>query len=799
MENQINISEFRKQCEEFYAGGSKHTAMDMDKLFIHASPALRAELSSVQDAVRREYHARVERDRETLLKELRATVKPSRAHCKDIVAALKSFISKHHTTNNPGIEIFLIALYNLIRLQRSHPNRLTWRVDNAVFTENGDKEYATDAYKLVVQHFSCSCTVVDSRNASYILPASLSNSQLSTIARTFPASVKRSRRIVAAIAGDVESGKSDKLATGSVYISEERREEQKEGRVLARREEKGMIRRLQSDVVNPITTNNLIDFSSNDYLSLSRNASLTHRVKVRLAESEVMGSGGSRLLDGDSTFYRSLERRLASFYNPHNDALLFNSGYDANYSIFSTLPDSTDVIIYDELIHASVHDGMRASRVSRERVWAMQHSNVSHLRELLSKAAQVTPNGSVFVAVEAVYSMDGDLCPLAEIADAMQLHTNTHLVVDEAHSTGYIGRGRGLTSALGLDKHVAVKLNTFGKALCAAGAVVTCKSSVRHYLVNYARPLIFSTSMTHANLHILDIVHEVLASGGLDDDINRLVRNSRYLRSTLKRINRLDQVGMTDAADNTPIIPIVTPHSKELAQYLQKSGFCVRHITFPTVPLGSDRVSLSTFVIDIAISHREISRMNHNHGDMDMPMPAMCKMDMLWNWDIQDRCVVFSSWHITSTASALFSLVVIAFLGVTFEWLKYRMRKLDTSIANSLAIAYNIHASYQKTAGAGVDVDAGDVHVDVESSDDNRRALQTPAKLLVPKHQQIQRSLLYAASAALSFFLMLIFMTYNAFLIAAVIVGAGTGHYVFHREIEVAPSNESSSSLGCHL
>ena len=175
MENQINISEFRKQCQEFYAGGSKHTAMDMDKHFIHASPALRAELSSVQDAVRREYHARIEKERETLLKDLRATVKPGRAHCKDIVAALKSFISKHHAANNPGIEIFLIALYNLIRLQRSHSNSLAWRVDNAIFTENGDKEYATDAYRLVVHHLSCSCEVIDSRNASYILPATLSN------------------------------------------------------------------------------------------------------------------------------------------------------------------------------------------------------------------------------------------------------------------------------------------------------------------------------------------------------------------------------------------------------------------------------------------------------------------------------------------------------------------------------------------------------------------------------------------------------------------------------------------------
>ncbi|EIM20240.1 Ctr copper transporter [Wallemia mellicola CBS 633.66] len=167
------------------------------------------------------------------------------------------------------------------------------------------------------------------------------------------------------------------------------------------------------------------------------------------------------------------------------------------------------------------------------------------------------------------------------------------------------------------------------------------------------------------------------------------------------------------------------------------------------------------------------------------------QMDMLWNWDVKDRCIVFSSWQISSAISAIFSIITIILLGVLFEWLKYRMRKLDTSIANSLAIAYNIHTSYKNSNN--LNRSAVDIEVDEPTT------VQTPAKLIVPKHQQVQRSILYAASAALSFFLMLIFMTYNGFLIAAVVVGAGLGHYTFHREIEVAPSNESSSALGCHL
>lgn len=283
-------------------------------------------------------------------------------------------------------------------------------------------------------------------------------------------------------------------------------------RVLKSREERGLIRRLQSDSVTD--NSHLTDFSSNDYLSLSRNKPLIAKVKECLSHSavEVLGSGGSRLLDGDSLFHRAVERRLSAFYNG-SDALLFNSGYDANMSIFSTLPDRNDVVIYDELIHASVHDGMRASRTAH--TWACRHSNVTHLEELLHKA--LISASSVFVAVEAVYSMDGDLCPLQQIVDLVRQHPNVHIIVDEAHSTGYVGGGRGLVSHLGLDRDVAVKLNTFGKALCAAGAVVLCGSHIRRYLVNYARPLIFSTSMTLSNLHIIDMVHRALAEGALDE------------------------------------------------------------------------------------------------------------------------------------------------------------------------------------------------------------------------------------------------------------------------------------------
>ncbi|TIB42004.1 hypothetical protein E3P86_00561 [Wallemia ichthyophaga] len=696
--------------------------------------------------------------------------------------------------------MFLVALYTLLRLQRCYPRRLAWILDNSAFTENG---------------------------------------------------VKRSTRILKSLQGDAEAGKKDKMAVGDVYESSSPRDyalktnkmnelERRIERVLASRKERGLLRRLGGDAIATATpTTELIDFSTNDYLSLSRNKQLIKRVKGTLSEPtvQVLGSKGSRLLDGDSALHRQIEGRLSNFYRAP-DALLFNSGYDANVSLFSTLPDAHDVVIYDELIHASVHDGMRSSRTRH--LWPCRHSDVKHLAELVGRARQMPGATSTFVALESVYSMDGDVCPLQEVVEAVEAvqadaddaaERNVHMIVDEAHATGYMGGGRGLVSQLELDKHISVKLNTFGKALCAAGAVVCCTPSIRHYLINYARPLIFSTCMSMSNLHTIDVVHRLLAEGAFAKEMHSLEGNSRYLKGRLGGICGVTRVsvgsggsgesgesGATIARNShnspgtpgtlldTPISPILTPHSRELAGTLQKRGFLVRPVTFPTVPRGSDRVRVCVHAhntkeeIDGLV--REVERFmgsrsgsgssvssrsklltqmdHHNHGDMDMDM-GTCKMDMLWNWSITDRCVVFESWHITTFTSAIFSLLTITLLAVLFEWLRWRMRVADAAIAASLAIAYNVDVNFNE---------GGDVEENVTV---NRRA----GKLLVPKHQQIQRSLLYAVSAALSFFLMLVFMTYNAPLIAAVILGAGVGHYVFHREIDVASLNQSS--VGCHL
>ena len=244
------------------------------------------------------------------------------------------------------------------------------------------------------------------------------------------------------------------------------------------------------------------DFSSNAYLSLSsqpevQNAFLA-RLQAQSANSRnvlppsLMGSGGSRLLDGNSALATSLEHTIAAFHRAPA-GLLFNSAMDANVGLFGCIPQPGDVIVYDELIHASVHDGMRASRASKRipfahsRVWKrissakpLPAARTKSLESVLQSLLQ-GPEGSlfmsgkrnVFVAVEGVYSMDGDVVPLADVVDCVERslpNGNGYVIVDEAHSTGIFGdRGRGLVCELGLENRVWARVLGFGKAMGCSG------------------------------------------------------------------------------------------------------------------------------------------------------------------------------------------------------------------------------------------------------------------------------------------------------------------------------------------
>jgi 7-keto-8-aminopelargonate synthetase-like enzyme len=220
-----------------------------------------------------------------------------------------------------------------------------------------------------------------------------------------------------------------------------------------------------------------IDFSSNDFLSLSTSPQLRTAFLAELARHQnfPLGSGGSRLLDGNSDYADRLEREVARFHNA-SAGLLWTSGFDANSGLFACIPQPGDVILHDELIHASVHDGMRLSRAGKK--IPFKHNCVDDLARILEALLLEYPalssgSANIFVAVESVYSMDGDIAPLQEIQKAVSARLprgNGHIIIDEAHGTGVLGpSGAGLVCELGLEDKIFARLHTFGKSLACTG------------------------------------------------------------------------------------------------------------------------------------------------------------------------------------------------------------------------------------------------------------------------------------------------------------------------------------------
>lgn len=240
-------------------------------------------------------------------------------------------------------------------------------------------------------------------------------------------------------------------------------------------------KRRSNSTIRNLTTNapDSVDFSSNDFISLAKSQDLHQEFLKELHKfpsHTSLGSGGSRLLDGNSSYAEKLEKDIAAFHGGET-GLLCNSGFDANVGLFSCLPQSGDIVLYDEYIHASVHDGMRLSRASQ--CVKFDHNDLESFSRMLKSShiagdtAVRDGNKSVFISVEAVYSMDGDIAPLREMKraiDEVLPEGNGYLIVDEAHSTGVLGpRGSGLVCELGMEQDVLVRLHTFGKGLACNG------------------------------------------------------------------------------------------------------------------------------------------------------------------------------------------------------------------------------------------------------------------------------------------------------------------------------------------
>lgn len=394
--------------------------------------------------------------------------------------------------------------------------------------------------------------------------------------------------------------------------------------LLARRGSLGRLRRLSPPVPpGPRAA----DFSSNDYLSLSSSPDVQQAFLARLRQDfPRLGSGGSRLLDGNSSLAESLETRIARFHGAEA-ALLFTSAFDANVGLLACVPQPGDVVLYDDLIHASVHDGLRFSRAGR-RV-AFDHQSVVSGPAAASDAQDILPGAgsgppsldavlralvdgeggvgvregrtNVFICVEGIYSMDGDVLSLPALVATMDKHLparNGYVIVDEAHSVGVLGPlGRGLVaeSALALQKRVWARVLGFGKAMGCAGGVVLCSKVVRDYLVNYARTLIYTTAMSYPSLVALDVVYDCVSSGQAEERRRALTGLVSLAHQVLLAVSRAQGGGRSyihvgEDPPRSPIIPVLTRRARSLAEFCQGRGFMVRPVVSPTVPKGKERV-----------------------------------------------------------------------------------------------------------------------------------------------------------------------------------------------------------------
>jgi 8-amino-7-oxononanoate synthase len=333
----------------------------------------------------------------------------------------------------------------------------------------------------------------------------------------------------------------------------------------------------------------LIDFFSNDYLGLARNKELQERVEVAYSEvkNKISGATGSRLLSGNSTYYQELEARLSILLKGES-ALVFNSGYTANLAAFSSIPQKGDTIIYDELIHTCIKEGSRLSFADR---FSFRHNDVDHLELKLKKA-----KGEKFIAIETVYSMDGDMAPLREIISLAKKY-NAYIITDEAHGTGVFGKGgSGVASEYDLHQDLFIRVYTFGKAIGSHGACVVASKTVTDYLINFSRPFIYTTALPLHNLLSIDKAFDFIKEQP-ELQIELFERIDFYRKGIAKlRANNQKIVFVESKSPIQTVIVSGNAKAKALSAELIKKGFDVRPILYPTVPQGKERVRICLHV-----------------------------------------------------------------------------------------------------------------------------------------------------------------------------------------------------------
>lgn len=335
--------------------------------------------------------------------------------------------------------------------------------------------------------------------------------------------------------------------------------------------------RIQSNSLRTLKPQSqLIDFATNDYLGFSKNEAIFTKVHNLLVDRKLIQNGatGSRLLSGNHHLYKETEEYIAQFHQSET-ALIFNSGYDANVGFFSSVPQRNDIILYDELSHASIRDGIQ---MSLAKSFKFKHNDLVDLEQLLLKFSG--SNSQIYIVTESVFSMDGDSPDIVKLVALAENH-NALLVIDEAHALGVFGKnGEGIVQNLKLHDKVFARIMTFGKGLGCHGAAILGSNDLKSYLVNFSRSLIYTTALSpHAIATILVAYQELEKS---QDSILKLHENSNWFNIIMKQTTDLSSIKSVVISGNEKV--------KKAAQFLNEKGFDVKPILSPTVPEGQERL-----------------------------------------------------------------------------------------------------------------------------------------------------------------------------------------------------------------
>lgn len=347
---------------------------------------------------------------------------------------------------------------------------------------------------------------------------------------------------------------------------------------LNTRESEGLLRSLQNLA-------GMIDFCSNDYLGLSKNSDLAQSIqqevllRAKKGQTLAHGATGSRLISGHSPIFDEFEQACAEMHRAEA-ALLFASGYDANVGLIAALAQEGQVVFCDQLLHASLIDGLRLCKAEKR---IFKHNDLEDLVKLVGQYPKETPK---WIVVESIYSMDGDMAPLAELMNIKNTY-NAEIIVDEAHSGGLYGpSGSGLCVELGLENEIFARVITFGKAWGNAGAVVLGSKILKDFLINFARPFIYSTAPS--TWHVSSLLATLGFIKNQDTLRQKLQANIQFFQSH----SQGDAWGKSQTAIQTYFVA-GNQALRSAAKKAQEAGFAVKPIVYPTVPKGQERIRIT--------------------------------------------------------------------------------------------------------------------------------------------------------------------------------------------------------------